>query len=446
MVRCLLLLFLAAFLGIPHAAPATTRFIVRFADEASANAATARAESTVNPSRRHKRAIDPGQPRHVAKLAGGAQVFEVDDGNAAHFVRFPGVISVEEDRRVRPAALPDPLYSRQWSLHDPRAGIDAEVAWTYTRGEGAVIAVLDTGTTTHPELDGQLLAGYDFVSDAARARDGDARDPDPKDEGDWEEPGDCGRRAGARSSWHGTHVMALAAARRGNRMGIVGVAPEAKLLPVRVLAHCGGYLSDVIDAIAWASGGTVDGVPPVARRADVINLSLGVDGACGEALGDAVASARARGAVIVVAAGNEGVAASAIAPGNCPGVVNVGALDRWGQQAWYSNHGGAVTLSAPGGSLRGWRTDDMVSAVDQGARVPWRSVFGYLAGTSMAAPLVSGVVALMRSADPSLSVDDIHRQLIDNARPARCPRPCGAGMLDAGATLDAVAEERKRPL
>jgi Subtilase family. len=105
-----------------------------------------------------------------------------------------------------------------------------------------------------------------------------------------------------------------------------------------------------------------------------------------------------------------------------------------------------VTLAAPGGSLGGLRTDDMVSAVDQGARVAWRSVFGYLAGTSMAAPLVSGVVALMRSADPSLSVTDIHRHLVDNARAARCPRLCGAGMLDAGATLDAVAEERKRPL
>lgn len=417
---------------------AATRFIVRFADAASAQAAT---QPDPAPSR-HKRDIDPGQPRHVATLATGASVFDVDDGNPAHFVRFAGVVSVEEDRLVRPLALPDPLYGRQWYLHDARAGIDVEKAWPYTRGEGAVVAVLDSGSTPHPEFDGQLLPGYDFVSDAARARDGDGRDPDPTDEGDWEDPGDCGRRAGARSTWHGTHVMALAAARRGNRLGVVGVAPEAKLLPVRVLATCGGYLSDVIDAVAWASGGEVPGVPPVARRVDVINLSLGVSGGCGAALGDAVTQARSRGVVVVAAAGNDGVAASGIAPANCAGVISVGALDRQGWQAWYSNHGDGVTLAAPGGSLSGPRTDDMLSAVDQGARIRWRGVFGYLAGTSMAAPLVSGVVALMRSADPHLGTDDVTRHLVDNARPARCPRGCGAGLLDAGATLDAVIQER----
>jgi serine protease len=423
-------------------APAATRYIVRFADQASADAATA-PQAPAETRARRKRAADPGQPRHVAALAGGAQLFAVEDGNPAHFVRFPGVISVEEDRIVRPTALPDPLYPRQWPLHDARAGIDAEVAWRYTRGEGAVIAVLDTGVTAHPELDGQLVAGYDFVADADRARDGDGRDPDPNDEGDWEEPGDCGRRAGTRSSWHGTHVMAIAAARRNNRLGIVGVAPEAKILPVRVLAHCGGYLSDVIDAIAWASGGEVQGVPAVERRADVINLSLGVEGPCGPAMVDVLAQARARGAVVVVAAGNDAVAASGMAPGNCPGVINVAALDRFGRHAWYANHGAAITLAAPGGSLRGVRTDDILSAVDQGARVAWRSVFGYLAGTSMAAPHVSGVVALMRSADPTLGVDDITRHLVDSARFARCPKGCGAGLLDAGATLDAVVADRK---
>ncbi|HEY4092466.1 MAG TPA: S8 family peptidase [Luteibacter sp.] len=435
MYRRCLLLCLTVLTALPVPA---TRYIVRFADQPSATAARVPQAS----SARRRRAVDPGQPRHIATLATGAEVFDIEDGNPAHFVRFPGVISVEEDRIVKPAALADPLYPRQWSLHDPRAGIDAEVAWQGTRGEGAVVAVLDTGVTSHPELDGQLLPGYDFVTDAGRARDGDGRDADPRDEGDWEDPGDCGRRAGSRSSWHGTHVMALAAAKRGNRLGIVGVAPEAKILPVRVLAHCGGYLSDVIDAIAWASGGEVRGVPVATHRADVINLSLGVEGACGEAMADAVAQARARGSVVVAAAGNDGVSAGTVAPGNCPGVINVGALDRQGRLAWCSNHGTAVSLAAPGGSLRGLRTDDMISAVDQGARVPWRSVFGYLAGTSMAAPLVSGVVALMRSADPSLGVDDITRHLVDNARPARCPKACGAGLLDAGATLDAVVEER----
>lgn len=437
MSRHCLALCLALFNTTPTHA---TQFIVRFADQASAAAARMPAENTT----RRKRAIDAGQPRHIATLATGADVFEIEDGNAAHFARLPGVISVEEDRIIRPAALPDPLYSRQWSLHDSRAGIDAEVAWKHTRGQGAVIAVLDTGSTPHTELDGQLLPGYDFISDAARARDGDGRDPDATDEGDWEDPGDCGRRAGARSSWHGTHVMALAGARQGNRLGIVGVAPEAKILPVRVLGHCGGRLSDMIDALAWVSGGEVAGVPPLARRPDVINLSLSTTGACGDALADALAQARARGVAVVAAAGNDGTDAHAVTPANCPGVITVAGLDRHASLAWYSNHGEAVTLAAPGGSLSGVRTDDLISAVDQGARTRWRSVFGYLAGTSMAAPLVSGVVALMRSADPALSVADVTRHLIDNARPARCPRLCGAGLLDAGATLDAVTQEKAR--
>ncbi|UPG95633.1 S8 family serine peptidase [Luteibacter aegosomatissinici] len=437
MYRRCLLLTLAMLVTVPASA---TQFIVRFADSASAAAA----RQSDEPTTRHKRAIDAGQPRHIATLATGADVFDIEDGNPAHFARLPGIVSVEEDRIIRPAALPDPLYSRQWSLHDPKAGIDAEVAWKYTRGEGAVIAVLDTGSTPHPDLDGQLLPGYDFISDEARARDGDGRDADPTDEGDWEDPGDCGRRIGARSSWHGTHVMALAGARRGNRLGIVGVAPEAKIIPVRVLGHCGGRLSDMIDALSWASGGEVRGVPALLRRPDVINLSLSTAGACGEALADALAQARARGVAVVVAAGNEGVAAAAFAPANCPGVITVAGLDRHASLAWYSNHGDSVTLAAPGGSLSGLRTDDLISAIDQGSRTHWRGVFGYMAGTSMAAPLVSGVVALMRSADPALDVAALTRHLVDNARPARCPHTCGAGMLDAGATLDAVAEERAR--
>jgi serine protease len=421
---------------------AATRYIVRFADQASADAARAATAPPVASSRarRAAHAVDPGQPRHVATLATGAQVFDVDDGNPAHFVRLPGVVSVEEDRMARPFALPDPLYSRQWSLHDARAGIDAKVAWSHTRGAGAIVAVLDSGITAHPELDGQQVPGYDFVSDADRARDDDGRDADPRDEGDWEDAGECGRRSTAASStWHGTHVAALAVARRGNQLGIVGVAPEAKLMPVRVLAACGGRVSDIIDAVAWASGGSVPGVPPAARRADVINLSLGLEGACGPALADAIAQARARGSVVVAAAGNESTKASTFAPGNCAGVVAVGGLDRRGALAWYSNHGSGVTLAAPGGSLAQARADDLISAVDQGSRTPWRSVFRYMAGTSMAAPLVSGTVALMRSLDPTLGVDDVARHLVDSARPARCPKGCGAGLLDAGATLDAVA-------
>jgi serine protease len=189
------------------------------------------------------------------------------------------------------------------------------------------------------------------------------------------------------------------------------------------------------------------GIPPAARRADAINLSLGASGACGRTLAAAIAQARARGSAVIAAAGNDGIRASSTSPSNCPGVVSVAALARDGSMAWYSNHGDGVTLAAPGGSLTKFGVDDILSTVDAGKRTRERPILVYYAGTSMAAPQVAGLVALMRSADPAIDVDAISRQLVDNARPipGPCPKGCGAGLMDAGATVDAVVEDRARP-
>ncbi|KAF1009630.1 MAG: Extracellular basic protease [Luteibacter sp.] len=420
---------------------ATTRFIVRFAPDYMPPATT-----SLHGRARRSAALmrEPVQP--IRRLATGDALYEQDSADPSALAAMPGVVSIEEDRLLQLTAMPDPLWRRQWYMHDPRYGTDVEVAWRHTRGVGAVVAVIDSGIVPHAEFAGRLLPGYDFLSDADEARDGDGRDADPTDEGDWRDSGDCGSSLARPSSWHGTHVAGLAMARGGNRYGMVGVAPEAMLLPVRVAGMCGAWTSDIVDAITWASGGDVEGVPPVERRADVINLSLGGQGACGEALATAITAARERGSVVVVAAGNDGVKASAFAPANCPGVVSVGALGRDGAQAWYSNHGDGLTLSAPGGSKSGVRGDDIVSALDLGRTVATRPVFGYLAGTSMAAPQVAGLVALMRSADPAIGVDEVGQQLVDNARPVqgRCPKGCGAGVMDAGATVDAVVEDRER--
>jgi serine protease len=402
-----------------------TRFIVHFDSDRAASAAM------MSSLARTSSAADEVQ--HIRSLAVGGEVFDVRDGDVSRLASLPGAVEVEEDRIVLPTAMRPTLWHRQWYMHDPRVGIDAEVAWRYTRGAGAVVAVLDTGVTPHPQLEGQLLPGFDFVSDAKAARDGDGRDADPNDEGDWHEAGECESSKAARSSWHGTHVA--------------GLAPEAKVVPVRVMGRCGGRMSDVADAIVWASGGELPGIPPAARRADAINLSLGTPGACGRALGEAIAQARARGTAVIAAAGNDGVRASAESPSNCPGVVSVAALARDGSLAWYSNHGDGVTLSAPGGSLTTYGVDDILSTVDAGKRTRERPMLAYYAGTSMAAPQVAGLVALMRSADPAIDVDAITRQLIDNARPVPgpCPKGCGAGLVDAGATVDAVVEDRVRP-
>jgi serine protease len=430
------LMVLASLAVSPIAAAEPARYIVHFADVASAR--LARQAS-------HDAGLARGDaPLHVRSLAAGGEVYQLTSADVSGLAALPGVAAIEEDLLLRPSAVVDPLWKRQWYMHDPKVGVDAEVAWRYTRGAGAVVAVLDSGITPHPEFDGQLLPGYDFVSDAAAARDGDGRDGDPTDEGDWSESGDCRSSRPVPSSWHGSHVAGVIAARAGNRPGIVGLAPEAKLLPVRVLARCGGRVSDIVDAIVWASGGNVPGVPPLAHRADAINLSLGGPGACGIAFTRAIEQARARGTVVVAAAGNDKAKASTNVPANCPGVVAVAALARDGSMAWYSNHGERVTLAAPGGSLRERGADDIVSTIDAGSRGRERPIFAYYAGTSMAAPQVAALVALMRSADPAIGVDEVTQQLVDNARPlpGPCPKGCGAGLMDAGATVDAVVEDR----
>jgi serine protease len=434
----------AVSLGIAVSTPvvaeeATNRYIVHFDD--SVTTKTAATEMV------HAMAQRGSPAWHVRRLAAGGELFELSAVEAEAMAASKGVVAVEEDRMVSLAGgIIDPLWRRQWYMHDPKVGIEAPVAWRDTRGEGAVVAVLDTGVTPHPEFDGQLLPGYDFVSDAQAARDGDGRDADPTDEGDWVEPGDCGARQSSPSSWHGTHVTGIVVARAGNTPGIVGVAPEAKVVPVRVMGRCGGRLSDVADAIVWASGGEVAGIPgrvPV----DVINLSLRVPGACSMTMGRAIAQARARGTSVVAAAGNDSVKASGVSPANCPGVVSVAALARDGSMAWYSNYGDGVTVAAPGGSLGRMGIDDILSSVDGGERGRQRPIFKYYAGTSMAAPQVAGLVALMRSADPLIGVDEITAQLVDNARPlpGPCPKGCGAGLIDAGATVDAVIEDSVLP-
>ena len=154
-------------------------------------------------------------------------------------------------------------------------------AWDVSTGSGSTVAVIDTGITAHLDLDANVLPGYDFVSDATAARDGNGRDSNAQDQGDWYAAGECGQTAAANSSWHGTHVSGTVAAVAGNSTGVAGVAPTAKVVPVRVLAKCGGSLSDIADAIIWAAGGTVSGIPANANPAKVINMSLGGSGACG---------------------------------------------------------------------------------------------------------------------------------------------------------------------
>lgn len=341
---------------------------------------------------------------------------------------------VEPDRILQPMYVPnDTLYPQQWALSDATGGIRAPTAWNLATGSGVTIAVIDTGVRPHADLVANLLPGYDFVTNATIGADGGGRDPDASDPGDAAPAGACGAGSPAsNSSWHGTHVSGLAAAVGGNGVGVTGVAFGSRILPLRALGRCGGYTSDVADAIVWAAGGTVSGLPLNPNPAKVINLSLGGGGACGITSQNAVNAARAKGATVIVAAGNSNTDATTSSPANCTGVIAVAATGKTGGKASYSNFGTNVTVAAPGGDYGA----GLVSTLNAGATTPAADSYASYMGTSMATPVVSGVAALMLSANPALTPDQIASMLKSSARafPAACSG-CGSGIVDANAAV-----------
>ncbi|WP_197426961.1 S8 family peptidase [Noviluteimonas gilva] len=293
----------------------------------------------------------------------------------------------------------DTRFNLQWDYTHPTTGIHAPTAWDIARGAGVVVAVLDTGYLDHSDLNANIVPGYDFIADPQVAGDGDGRDADAHDPGDW--------IGGDPSSFHGTHVAGTVAAVGNNALGIAGVAFNARVQPVRVLGHGGGYTSDIADAITWASGGTVAGVPANATPAEVLNLSLGGYGMCSEdpATQAAVDGALSRGVTVVVAAGNSNLDAANHSPASCKGVITVGATGIDGARSYYSNFGPTVAISAPGGNASsGSDPDDrwIWSLGNSGMQAPDPSPGGDrligMIGTSMASPHVAGIVALMQSA------------------------------------------------
>lgn len=380
--------------------------------------------------------------------ANGAQILKLDKKMDVQEVaaiakdlmeRDTSIEYAEPDRIMHPLFTPnDPRYTEQWHYGDTTGGLRLPAAWDLATGTGVVVAVLDTGFRPHADLSGQFVGGYDFITDTKIANDGNGRDADASDPGDAVVAGECGNGRplqNQNSSWHGTHVAGTIAAKTNNGVGVAGVAFNSKVLPLRVLGKCGGYTSDIADAITWASGGTVSGVPANANKARVINMSLGGGGACDTTTQNAINGARSRGTVVIVAAGNDNVNVSGSSPANCSGVVAIAATRKDGGRASYSNYGTLIDVAAPGGDTGGL----ILSTLNAGTNAPGADNYANYAGTSMATPHVAGVAALMLSKNSALTPDEIESKLKSTARafPATC-NSCGTGIVDALAAVKSV--------
>jgi serine protease len=510
-----LTLALAATLTSPPAAAADTapaRVIVTLKSDASLlheqplrrRAAQAAAEAV-------QRRADWLAARAGVALSAGtavserAQVVSARGIGAAELARRlaadPQVESAVVDHRRRALAVPaDPLFLAgpasglgpavgQWYLRAPAgeavSAVNAQAAWDRAAGRAAVVvAVLDTGVLAdHLDLAGAVLPGYDMIADVPTANDGDGRDADATDAGDWITAGEnasgdfrgCGS---SDSSWHGTKIAGLIGAIGNNGQGMAGTAYGVRILPVRVLGKCGGFDSDILAGMRWAAGLDVPGLPPNPSPARIVNLSLGGSGRCdGTGYPAVIAELQAAGVAIVAAAGNSAGRAVEL-PANCPGVIAVAGLRHAGTKVGFSDLGPEIAISAPAGNCVNLGENEpclfpILTTTNTGTRRPnaggsaWTDSYDYSVGTSFAAPIVAGSLALMASARPQLLPEELLRLVQASARPfptggagsaaeggpvPQCRAPdgvdqeqchcrvglCGAGMLDAARAVAAA--------
>jgi serine protease len=449
-----------------------------------------------------------------AAISDRAQVVTARGIDAATLARRlaadPEVLHAVVDQRRRALLVPaDPLFAAgpasgrgpdvgQWYLRAPagdvRSSVNAEAAWERITGSpGIVVAVLDTGVlATHLDLSGPVLPGYDMVSDLATANDGDGRDADASDPGDWITSAEDSARGGdfydcgtASSSWHGTQIAGIIGAAANNAQGMAGTAFGVKILPLRVLGKCGGFDSDIQAGMRWAAGLAVPGLPLNPNPARIVNLSLGGSGQCSDTTGypAVIAELQAVGTVVVAAAGNSAGQAVQL-PANCPGVIAVAGLRHVGTKVGYSDLGSAIAISAPAGNCINLGANEpclypILTSSNSGTQRPdaggsiWTDSFDYSVGTSFAAPIVAGTVALMLSARPELQPQEVLTLMQSSARAfptsgagnddngvpiPMCRAPdsseqlqcycsvglCGAGMVDADAAVLAAASTLAR--
>lgn len=423
-----------------------------------------------------------GSSQRLLRLPRALQGQALDD--AVRRLRLhPEVEYAEPNERMQLHRVPnDALYGMQWHLGD--SGVNASAlnmpaAWDRTTGTPIVVAVLDTGVRKgHPDLAGKLLAGYDFVTNeliggVSLANDGDGRDPDPSDPGDWVTDAESvaiGKDANGNavcsksdSSWHGTFIAGqIAALTNTNGAGVVGVSWGATILPVRVAGKCGALVSDVLDAMRWAAGLSVAGVPLNPNPARILNLSFGGNSPCTPLYQDVVDEVTRAGALVIVASGNgmgkSGEDMNLKRPADCRNVMAVGAVQNNGAKTWYSFMGVNTALMAPGGGTGAIfpspsASEQLLSTSNAGATSPAADYYDYKQGTSFSAPLAAGVAALMLSINPAISPAQLFARMRAGSRAhvsvaglpncsvtsnsgCNCTTAlCGAGLLDANNAL-----------
>jgi len=447
------------------------------------------------------------QQQHHAELkrerpmSGGAWVARVSGAISETALLFEfrrwqqtGLVDYAEfDSFVQPSTVPnDPLFELQWQLDhndDHLAAMNLIDAWKITQGSPEiVVAIVDTGIRfEHEDLTGRLLPGYDFVSginqfsilrrvpdvlDFVKSRDGDGRDEDATDPGDGVDRDthnlmklhdlECPLQE---SSWHGTAMASLIGANGNDSIGMTGIDWSASILPVRAIGRCGGRRSDLLDAIRWAAGVNDPQLPPNPTPANVINLSLGIDDSCSSSDQQAIDDAVAAGAIIVAAVGNlsRNLDVAPSSPAHCNNVLGVTAVDSRGLRASYSSYGQDADIAAPGGEAANGEIQPILIATNAGNQLPATgSTYDLSTGTSIATPLVTGVISLMLSVNPDLTGAEITALLKSTARPfpttdvseeSRKPDSlvsiqasnsscttdtCGSGIVDAAAAVNAA--------
>ncbi|SDG07177.1 serine protease [Paraburkholderia phenazinium] len=412
----------------------TDRFIVKYKTGTAERGATAAVQSRLD----KLKSTFPARAHHLRRMGIGSDVVtterKLNAKDSKAFMRAlasdPDVEYVEPDTVTSIGSSPnDPLYGKQWALTSNQmpgvttAGIRAEGAWDLASGAGIVIGVVDNGVTSHSDLSPNVLPGYDFSSGPYGNLGGDGVQPANK----------AGETCAI--TWHGTHVAGIMAAVSNNGIGIAGIAPAARIVSARTVTNCaGGWLSDMADGIRWAAGGTVPNAPVNPNPAKVINVSLQANGQCQASLQDAIDDASSRGAIVVAISGNYDADAARVQPASCRNVITVGATNSDGSRWVNSDYGPTVDIAAPGSGI--WST------YNDGKTAPGNESYGVLDGTSQAAPMVSGVAALVQSVAPKpLTVAEMRTLIQQSAQPfapKKPDRPFALGIVDATAAVTAA--------